>query len=122
MAAPEMGQDQPNWKQVVARYERPTVRHSVWQLTNTLVPYAALWCAMAWSVAVSYWITLLLAIPTAGFHVRLFIIFHDCGHNSFFASGRANRVMGRVLGVLVFTPYDHWRHEHALHHATAGDL
>jgi omega-6 fatty acid desaturase (delta-12 desaturase) len=107
---------------VVARYERPTVGRSVWQVANTLVPYAALWYAMARSLSVSYWLTLLLAIPAAGFFVRLFVIFHDCGHNSFFASRRANRVVGTILGMVTFTPYDHWRHLHALHHATSSDL
>jgi omega-6 fatty acid desaturase (delta-12 desaturase) len=27
-----------------------------------------------------------------------------------------------ILGVLTFTPYQHWKHHHAVHHATAGNL
>jgi omega-6 fatty acid desaturase (delta-12 desaturase) len=74
------------------------------------------------SLEVGYWLTLLLAIPTAGFMVRMFIIFHDCCHGSFFKSQLANDRMGLLLGVAVWTPYYEWKHSHAIHHATAGDL
>ncbi|MFN2236131.1 MAG: fatty acid desaturase [Anaerolineales bacterium] len=75
-----------------------------------------------WSLKVSYWLTLLLSIPAGGFMVRTFIIFHDCGHGSFFKSRKANEFIGYLTGILTFTPYHHWRYKHALHHATAGDL
>src|SRR5450755_2661771 len=71
---------------------------------------------------VSYLLTLALAIPAAGFLVRTFIVFHDCAHGSFLPSKRANALLGATLGVLVFTPFAVWRREHAVHHATAGDL
>lgn len=119
------GTPHPNtsaWKIVVLKYQRPALRQSVWQVANTLIPYAALWYLMYRSSAISYWITLALAIPAAGFLVRLFIIFHDCGHGSFFKSRTANRVLGVVTGLLAFTPYYQWRHKHAIHHATSGDL
>jgi omega-6 fatty acid desaturase (delta-12 desaturase) len=87
-----------------------------------LIPYALLWVALLWSVGVSYWLTLLLAVVTAGFMTRVFIIFHDCCHGSFFESWRSNEIVGVVLGVLTLTPYYHWRHDHAVHHATAGNL
>jgi omega-6 fatty acid desaturase (delta-12 desaturase) len=77
---------------------------------------------MIWTLSMSYWITLALAVVASGFLVRVFIIFHDCGHGSFFRSRRANRLAEFVTGVLTFTPYRHWRHKHALHHATSGDL
>lgn len=112
----------PRWKQIVARYEQPALWHSLWQLINTLLPYAALWYLMYLSLGVSYWLTGALALLAAGFQVRVFIIFHDCGHGSFFKSKQANNVLGFITGVLSFTPYFHWRWEHALHHATAGDL
>ena len=95
---------------------------SLWQLANTLIPYLVLWGLMIWSVPISYWITLALAFPAAGFLMRTFIIFHDCGHGSFFKSKKANDVVGRITGFLNFTPYYHWKHEHALHHAGAGNL
>ena len=94
----------------------------VWQLVNTLVPYTALWCLMYLSLRVSWWLALPLAVLAAGFLVRVFIIFHDCGHGSFLPSRRANDILGFITGVLTFTPYYHWRWEHALHHATSGDL
>lgn len=94
----------------------------IWQLFDTLVPYAALWCLMYFSLRVSWWLALPLAVLAAGFLVRVFIIFHDCGHGSFFPSRKANDILGFITGVLTFTPYYHWRWEHALHHASSGDL
>jgi acyl-lipid omega-6 desaturase (Delta-12 desaturase) len=112
----------PGWQELVAPYQSPAVGRSVWQVVNTLVPYAALWYLMYRSLTVSFWITLPLAILAAGFLVRVFIIFHDCGHGSFFRSSKAADIVGVITGVLTFTPYYHWRWEHALHHSTAGDL
>jgi omega-6 fatty acid desaturase (delta-12 desaturase) len=110
------------WRQAVAPYSNPDIKRSIWQLINTLVPYFLLWVLMYWSLDVSYWFTLLLSIPAAGFMVRAFIIFHDCGHGSFFRSRKGNAVVGYITGIITFTPYDYWRHNHAIHHATAGDL
>jgi len=70
----------------------------------------------------SPWLTLVLAVPAAGFLMRIFVIFHDCGHGSFFKSTRANDIVGIIAGILVFTPYYYWRHAHAVHHGTSGDL
>ena len=111
-----------HWKEVVARYQQPTLGRAIWQIMNTLIPYGVLWYLMYLSIGISYWLTAGLAILAAGLLVRVFIIFHDCGHGSFFASRRANNVLGFITGVLSFTPYHHWRWEHALHHASAGDL
>jgi omega-6 fatty acid desaturase (delta-12 desaturase) len=110
------------WKKVVARYQRPIVWRALWQVLNTLVPYAVLWYLMYRSLAVSAWLTLPLAILAGGFLVRIFIIFHDCAHGSFFRSPRANALLGNLAGVLCFTPFYRWRWEHSIHHASAGDL
>jgi omega-6 fatty acid desaturase (delta-12 desaturase) len=110
------------WKQAVAEHREPVLRSSLWQLVNSVVPYLALWGLMIWTLSISYWITLALAAFAAGFLVRIFIIFHDCGHGSFFRSRRANRITEFVTGVLTFTPYRQWRQQHARHHATSGDL
>ena len=110
------------WRRIVSRYEQPSLGRSVWQAASTVVSYGVLWYVMHRSVAVSYWITLALAILAAGFLVRIFIIFHDCGHGSFFASRKANDTLGVIAGILTFTPYYQWRHKHAIHHATSGDL
>lgn len=114
--------DASAWKQIVAKYQRPSRVRSIWQMVNTLVPYAGLWYLMYLSLAVSYWITAPLAILAAGFMVRVFIIHHDCGHGSYFKSQKANDVWGFMTGVLTFTPYYLWRWEHAVHHASSGDL
>lgn len=114
--------EQVPWRQAVAKYENPDLRRSVWQIVNTLVPYFTLCYLMYRSLEISYWITLALSVLAAGFLTRIFIIFHDCGHGSFFRSRKANDIWGFITGVLTFTPYYGWRHEHAMHHATAGDL
>src|SRR5438093_12457205 len=111
-----------SWKLAVIRYQEPMLRKSIWQVVNTFVPYVALCGLMIWTLQVSYWLTLVLAVATAGFMVRIFIIFHDCGHGSFFRSQRANHVLGFLTGVLTFTPYLQWRHKPALHPATSGAL
>src|SRR5260370_1377443 len=110
------------WKEIVARYQKPSVGRGVWQIVNTLVPYAALWYLMYACLGVSYWLVVPLAILAGGFMVRVFIIHHDCGHGSFFKSRKANNLLGFITGVLTFTPYHHWRWEHAAHHSTSGDL
>jgi acyl-lipid omega-6 desaturase (Delta-12 desaturase) len=111
-----------SWKEVIAKYQHPHRGWGIWQLVNTLVPYAVLLYVMYLSLAVSYWLTLVLAVVAAGLLVRIFIIFHDCGHLSFFKSQKANRFWGFITGVLTFTPHDYWWHEHAEHHASAGNL
>jgi omega-6 fatty acid desaturase (delta-12 desaturase) len=105
-----------------ARFQRSSVLAALWQIANTFVPYFLLWFAMLRAIAVSYWLMLPLAVLAAGFLIRIFIIFHDCGHASFFKSRRANHITGVVAGLLNMTPYRHWRWQHALHHGTAGDL
>ena len=110
------------WQPIVAKYARSDMRRSLWQVANTLIPYFVLWGLMVWSLQISYWVTLVLAVPAAGFLMRTFIIFHDCGHGSFFKSRQANDFVGRITGFLNFTPYYRWKHDHAIHHATAGDL
>lgn len=122
MAATTESGTNKNWKQIVAAYQRPATHRALWQIVNTVATYALAWLAMYWSLGVSYWLTAGLAVLSAGLLVRIFIIFHDCGHGSFFASKRANDILGFITGFLTFTPYYHWRWEHALHHATAGDL
>ena len=110
------------WQPIVAKYAKPDLRRSLWQVANTLIPYFVLWGLMIWSIQYSYWITLGLSVFAAGFLMRAFIIFHDCGHGSFFKSRKANDWVGRITGFLNFTPYYRWKHDHAIHHATAGDL
>lgn len=111
-----------SWQKAVAAYQTPHTWRSWWQVINTLVPFFILLVLMVLSLEVSYWLTLLLAVPAAGFFARTFIIFHDCGHGSFFKSKRANDNLGYITGILTMTPYHRWRHDHAVHHASVGDL
>jgi acyl-lipid omega-6 desaturase (Delta-12 desaturase) len=110
------------WKAIVARYEKPSLPRALWQMANTFCPYALLWYLMYLSVRVSWWIVVPLAILAGAFLVRIFIIFHDCGHRSYFKAAWANDLVGFISGVLTFTPYYQWRWEHSMHHATSGDL
>jgi len=115
-AAPELS------KANVMRFQSASLGKAHWQLINSFVPYVLLWVAMVYAIAVSYWLMLPLAILAAGFLARIFIIFHDCGHASFFNSKRANNAVGAIAGLMNLTPFRHWRWQHALHHGTAGDL
>ena len=114
--------DQASLRAAVAPFERASRRRSLFQLANTIIPYLLLLAAMYFSLSLSYWLTLALAVPAAGFLVRSFIIFHDCGHNSFFRSRRANRIGEFWTGLLSFMPAYCWSRNHAIHHATSGDL
>jgi omega-6 fatty acid desaturase (delta-12 desaturase) len=114
--------DRTRLRELLGRYQQPSAWRSLWQLANSIVPYCLLWYLMVLSLEVSYLLTLALAVLAAGFMMRIFIIFHDCGHGSFFSSRRANQITGFLTGILTLTPYEHWRHDHAIHHATAGDL
>src|SRR6266545_2532305 len=106
----------------VSRDKGPELRRSVWQLATAAGLFAGAWALMYLSLGVGYWLTLALAVPTAFFLIRLFIIQHDCGHGSFFRSGRAADIVGSILGVFTLTPYHYWKKTHALHHATSGNL
>jgi omega-6 fatty acid desaturase (delta-12 desaturase) len=112
-----------NWTQVLARYREPNHSRSIVEISITLVPLIALW-ALAWLACYFgyWWLSLLIAVPAAGFLVRLFMIQHDCGHGAFFRHRLANDWVGRVIGVLTLTPYDFWRRAHAVHHASSGNL
>lgn len=110
------------WMKIARAYGAADQRRSIVQLATTTVPLAGLWLLMMQSLTYGYWMTLLLAIPAAGFLVRLFMIQHDCGHGSFFRSRALNDLVGRVIGVFTLTAYDDWRNAHAIHHATSGNL
>ena len=103
------------------KYQTPSTWRALWQIVNTLVPYASIWYLMYLTRATP-WLALPLAALAGAFLVRVFIIFHDCGHGSFFKSSIANDTVGFLSGILTFTPYYHWRWEHAIHHSSAGDL
>jgi len=111
------------WPKILGQFREPNETRSVIEILITAVPLVALWAAM-WLLHDNgfWWLSLVLAIPAAGFLVRLFLIQHDCSHGAFFRRRDVNDWVGRVLGVFTLTPYDYWRRAHAIHHATHGNL
>jgi len=110
------------WAEQLAAFKQPDLRRSLGQIGTTLGPLTGFVVLMGLSLEVGYWLALLLAVPAAFFLVRTFILQHDCGHGSLFRSNWANDWLGRFLAVLTVTPYACWKREHAIHHATSGNL
>lgn len=110
------------WQSVVMRYNKPRISTSVWQLANSIIPYLLIWVLMIYTIQISFWLTLPLILLAAGFLIRIFIIFHDCGHGSFFKSKKLNFYIGSACGILAFTPYHKWTDSHRTHHQTVGNL
>jgi omega-6 fatty acid desaturase (delta-12 desaturase) len=116
------GRERPFWREALAPYARPHLGRSLLDIATSLVPYLALSVLMYLALDASYLLVLALAIPAAGFLLRTYIVFHDCAHGSFLPSKRANAWLGVALGLVVYESFQSWRHSHAVHHATAGDL
>src|SRR4051812_20247988 len=114
--------DRPGGQQALAAYAQPSLPRSLVDIATSVVPYLAISVLMYEALSVSYQLTLALVLPAAGFLVRTFVVFHDCTHGSLLASKRANRWVGRFLGMFVLSPFQRWRHDHAVHHATSGNL
>lgn len=114
--------ERASWQQSVAPFQQPSAMRATWQLINTLVPYVVLWIALYFTLGLTLWLTIPLIILASAFLVRVFIIFHDCGHGSYFGSKMANDTVGFITGLLTFSPYLHWRWEHSVHHRSAGHL
>jgi omega-6 fatty acid desaturase (delta-12 desaturase) len=124
ISATEPRQKKPEWVAGLRKYETPDARKVAVQLIDTLIPYFALlalmYLSMQWGLP--YWVTLLIAVPTAALMVRVFIFFHDCCHGSYVRSRLGLQILGNVLGVVVFTAYSDWRYSHGIHHSTSGNL
>ncbi len=115
--------DTRRWTRILDSYRMPSHARSVAELAITALPLVTLWTAAWFAFSLGHaWASLLIAVPAAGFLLRLFMIQHDCGHGAFFTNRLANDWVGRVIGVLTLTPYDWWRRTHAIHHATTGNL
>jgi acyl-lipid omega-6 desaturase (Delta-12 desaturase) len=114
--------DDRSWQEVIMKYNSPDLRKSIWQICNSVIPYIFMWYIMYRSLAYPYWVTLLLSVLASGFLIRIFIIFHDCGHRSFFKLTRTNNFVGIIMGILAFTPFFRWHHQHWIHHATSANL
>jgi acyl-lipid omega-6 desaturase (Delta-12 desaturase) len=125
MRTTEQDKQEPSGHQIpldLSEYQRPSTGRSIWQLTNSLIPYIALMWFAIWAFDYSYWLSLPAIILATGFLIRLFIIFHDCGHGSFFANQKVNNAVGRFMGLLTFAPFTYWNKSHARHHATSANL
>lgn len=110
------------WRTLVAPYQQPDMHKGIWQLMNSFGGLLLGWGLMYLSLRVGYWLTLLLAVPAAGFLVRIFIIQHDCGHGAFFKTRRSNDSIGIICGIFTLIPYKFWRKSHAVHHAHHAEL
>ncbi|MEC7273754.1 MAG: fatty acid desaturase [Verrucomicrobiota bacterium] len=111
-----------SWRKIVAKYQIPSLKKSVWQIINSMGPFVAIWILLYFTVEKSWPLTLSLAALAGLFLVRVFIIFHDCGNGSFFRSKAANQTIGFIAGLMTLTPFRHWRWQHAVHHSSSGNL
>jgi acyl-lipid omega-6 desaturase (Delta-12 desaturase) len=109
-------------KKSVAPYAEPDTKKSIIQIINTIAPFFLLWFLAYESLSVSLWLTIPIAILAAGFVIRIFIIFHDCTHLAFFKNKKANRIVGTITGIITLFPFEQWKYEHSIHHATSGNL
>lgn len=114
--------DRTDWRSIVSRYAGPDVRMSLWQVATTLFFLVAGLIFAYQLMEPAPWASALLVLPLAGLLIRTFVIMHDCSHGSFLPWPKVNDAIGFVTGVLTFTPFQQWRREHALHHASSGDL
>src|SRR5712692_9516273 len=114
--------ERPFWREALAPYAKPNVGRSALDVATSVLPYLALSYLMYLTLSVSYLLVLVIAVPASGFLLRTYILFHDCTHGSFLPTKRANAWLGVILGLFVYSPFLRWRHDHALHHATSGDL
>ncbi len=117
--------DQPRatpGRQIPADCYQPRLSRSVLDVATSIVPYLALSVLLDLTLGISVLLTVSLIVLAAGFLVRTFVVFHDCAHGSLFPSKHANRWVGRLAGLLVLSPFERWRHDHAVHHGTSGDL
>ena len=112
----------PPWRDTLAPFATPSTARGLLAVTTSAVPYLALIAAIYATLGVSLPLTVALTILAGGFLVRVFVVFHDCAHGSLLPSRRANAVLGAAMGALVLSPFVRWRHDHAVHHASAGDL
>jgi acyl-lipid omega-6 desaturase (Delta-12 desaturase) len=111
-----------NLKKSVAPFEKSDTKSSLRQIMNTIPPFFLLWFLAYQSLTISIWLTLGFAVAAAGFVVRIFIIFHDCCHGSFFKNKKVNSILGTITGIITMFPYEKWKREHSIHHATSSNL
>jgi omega-6 fatty acid desaturase (delta-12 desaturase) len=115
-------QKQAQLRKSVAAFANADRKASIIQLMNTILPFFLLWFLAYQSLSVSIWFTIALSVIASGFVIRIFIIFHDCTHGSFFKSSKANRIVGTITGIITLFAFEKWKRSHAIHHATSSNL
>ncbi|MYL58354.1 fatty acid desaturase [Virgibacillus halodenitrificans] len=115
-------QKQAQLRKSVASFANSDMKASIMQLINTILPFFLLWFLAYQSLSLSIWLSVALSVLAAGFVIRIFIIFHDCTHGSFFKSSKANRIVGTITGIITLFAFEKWKRSHAIHHATSGNL
>ncbi len=115
-------ENQKNLRKQIIPYEKSNLKASIWQMINTFIPFILLWYLAYKSISISVVLTIFIDIVAALFLIRIFIIFHDCCHQSFFKNKTANKVLGTITGVVTLFPFSQWKHSHSIHHATSGNL
>ena len=116
--------EKPEWVKALSRYDSSNPWMAIEQMAGAFIPYFLLIFLMIASIrlGIPYWVTFIMAVIAVPFYIRIFIIFHDCGHGSYLRSRPANTILAYICGILTFTPFEQWRHDHAIHHATIGNL
>ncbi|ODG93916.1 MULTISPECIES: fatty acid desaturase [Bacillaceae] len=115
-------ENQKSLRKQIIPYEKSNLKASIWQMINTFIPFIFLWYLAYKSISISVVLTIFIDIVAALFLIRIFIIFHDCCHQSFFKNKTANKVLGTITGVVTLFPFSQWKHSHSIHHATSGNL
>ncbi|PGM53321.1 fatty acid desaturase [Bacillus sp. AFS053548] len=115
-------ENQKSLRKQIIPYEKSNLKASIWQMMNTFIPFIFLWYLAYKSMSISVVLTIFIDIVAALFLIRIFIIFHDCCHQSFFKNKTANKVLGTITGVVTLFPFSQWKHSHSVHHATSGNL
>lgn len=116
--------NKPNWLENLKPFASPNNYKSLASLFTSVVPFLIIVTVMfvALAIGMPYWLVMLLALPAAGFHIRTFIVLHDCSHSSFLKSKMLSHVIGHVCGIITLTPYFDWQRNHGYHHAAAANL
>ncbi|MCD5325665.1 MULTISPECIES: fatty acid desaturase [Pontibacillus] len=113
---------QQELKKSVAAFAKPDTNAGIKQIINTFVPFIIVWYLAYLSLSISVWAAIPLAMVAGGFVIRIFIIFHDCTHQSFLKNKKANRIIGTIAGIITLFPFEKWKRDHNIHHATSGNL
>ena len=111
-----------DWAKIIKPYKKASNKKAIIQLLNSFLPFIGIWVLMYFSLSWSYLLTVGLAILNSFFLVRMFIIQHDCGHQSFFATRKWNNRIGFVCSLFTSIPYTYWAKVHSHHHGHTGQL